>query len=81
MIKLSSKQVLAVHKMMIEKTGGSDGIRDAGLLESALNSPFQTFDGRTFIRRFCIKLRHCAEELFQITLLLTVISARAYTQC
>lgn len=46
MKKLSVEQVLAVHKMMIEKTGGSDGIRDAGLLESALNSPFQTFDGK-----------------------------------
>lgn len=46
MKKLSAEQVLAVHKMMIEKTGGSGGIRDAGLLESALNSPFQTFGGR-----------------------------------
>lgn len=46
MKKLSAEQVIAVHKMMIEKTGGSGGIRDAGLLESALNSPFQTFDGR-----------------------------------
>lgn len=46
MIKLSAEQVLAVHKMMIEKTGGSDGTRDADLLESALNSPFQTFDGK-----------------------------------
>lgn len=46
MKKLSAEQVIAVHKMMIEKTGGSGGTRDAGLLESALNSPFQTFDGR-----------------------------------
>ena len=46
MIKLSVEQVLAVHKIMIEKTGGSGGVRDEGLLESALNSPFQTFDGK-----------------------------------
>lgn len=46
MIRLSTEQVLAVHKMMIEKTGGSEGVRDIGLLESALNSPFQTFDGK-----------------------------------
>lgn len=46
MIRLSAEQVLAVHKMMIEKTGGSEGVRDIGLLESALNSPFQTFDGK-----------------------------------
>lgn len=31
--------------MLIDQTGGSDGIRDEGLLESALNAPFQTFDG------------------------------------
>lgn len=31
--------------MVISQTGGSDGIRDEGLLDSALNAPFQTFDG------------------------------------
>lgn len=46
MIKLSVEQVLTVHKIMIEKTGGSGGVRDEALLESALNSPFQTFDGK-----------------------------------
>ena len=30
---------------MIESHGGSDGIRDEGLLDSALAAPFQTFDG------------------------------------
>ena len=29
---------------MIASTGGSDGIRDNGLLESAIASPFQIFD-------------------------------------
>ena len=29
----------------IETTGGSDGIRDLGLLESALESPFQSYGG------------------------------------
>ena len=27
------------------ETGGSDGIRDMGLLESAVNAPFQSFSG------------------------------------
>ena len=31
--------------MLIQETGGIDGIRDDGLLDSALNSPFQSFDG------------------------------------
>lgn len=45
MIRLSKEQVIKIHSMLIEQTGGSDGIRDDGLLESALNAPFQTFDG------------------------------------
>ena len=31
---------------MIEATGGTDGVRDMGLLESALETPFQTFGGQ-----------------------------------
>ena len=30
---------------LISETGGLDGIRDDSLLESALNAPFQSFDG------------------------------------
>ncbi len=44
MIRLTEQQVLAVHSRMIEMTGGSDGVRDRSLLDSALNAPFQTFD-------------------------------------
>ncbi len=45
MIKLTKEQILLLHTQLIETTGGSDGIRDVGLLESALESPFQSFDG------------------------------------
>lgn len=44
MKKLTSKQVLNIHADLIFATGGTDGLRDMGMLESALNSPFQTFD-------------------------------------
>ena len=37
--------VKEIHRILIEKFGGSQGIRDAGLLDSALNRPYQTFDG------------------------------------
>lgn len=43
MIRLTKKQLLSVHSMLIEATGGIDGLRDEGLLESALETPFQTF--------------------------------------
>ena len=46
MIRLTEEQILAVHSRMIEMTGGVDGVRDNSLLDSALNAPFQTFDGK-----------------------------------
>ena len=45
MIKLTKEQMLLLHTQLIETTGGSDGIRDMGLLESALESPFQSYGG------------------------------------
>ena len=46
MHKLSVEQVISMHSRLVMKTGGSDGIRDEGLLESALNAPFQSFGGQ-----------------------------------
>ena len=40
---LSKRQILLLHSALIEQTGGTDGIRDEGLLESALHAPFQPF--------------------------------------
>ena len=34
-----------LHKYSIQKYGGSEGLRDSGLLESAIARPFQTFGG------------------------------------
>lgn len=45
MITLTKEQVLMLHDRLIEATGGSMGIRDEGMLESALSNPFQSFDG------------------------------------
>lgn len=46
MIVLSKEQVLKLHASLIKATGGSDGIRDEGMLDLALNNPFQSFDGK-----------------------------------
>ena len=43
MIFFEYEQVVKIHRSLIEKTGGMDGIRDAQLLDSALKTPFQTF--------------------------------------
>ena len=40
---LTKAQVFMLHGQMIDETGGSHGLRDEGLLESALASPFQEF--------------------------------------
>jgi len=39
---LSERMVLAIHQEAIAQFGGSEGVRDAGLLDSALNKPRQT---------------------------------------
>ncbi len=43
MINIS--EVIELHEELIERFGGSKGIRNIGLLESALHRPFLTFDG------------------------------------
>jgi len=40
------KDVLNIHNILIDKFGGSKGIRDSGSLESAINRPFATFDSK-----------------------------------
>lgn len=42
----SKEKVLLLHQYLAAETGGSVGVRDEGLLESALQSAFATFGGR-----------------------------------
>ena len=44
MIRLTQEQILMLHSELISATGGTDGVRDLGLLSSALNAPFQQFE-------------------------------------
>lgn len=46
MKRLSKKQILMLHSQLIQQTGGSDGVRDYNLLDSALKTPFQSFGGK-----------------------------------
>ena len=45
MIRLTKKQVLMLHNQLIDQTGGVNGVRDEALLDSAIEAPFQTYDG------------------------------------
>ena len=40
------RDVLNIHNILIDKFGGSKGVRDQGLLESAINRPFASFDNQ-----------------------------------
>jgi len=46
MIFLTPEQVLFIHSRLIAETGGSHGVRDLGLLESAIARPQTTFDNK-----------------------------------
>ena len=43
---LSKRQILMLHSLLVAQSGGMDGLRDEGLLESAVNTPLQTFGGQ-----------------------------------
>ena len=43
MKKLTKQQVIILHEILIKHSGGADGVRDMGLLDSALEAPFITF--------------------------------------
>lgn len=55
MIRLSKKQVLMLHAQLIEATGGSPGMRDEAMLDSALSNPFQSFGGEDLYPTLCAK--------------------------
>ena len=63
MILLTKQQIILLHEHLIDRYGGSHGIRDEGLLDSALNAPLQGFGGYEFFptllnkaTRLCIGL-------------------------
>ena len=48
MIRFSKEKVLLLHRIMAEATGGSVGVRDEGLLDSALEEAFAGFGEHEF---------------------------------
>lgn len=55
--------VLRLHQLSIKKYGGSFGIRDDGLLDSAIARPYQTFDGTSLYATPLLKTAAMAESL------------------
>ena len=46
MTRINKDKVALWHQLLTETTGGSPGLRDEGLLESAIESVYATFDGK-----------------------------------
>ncbi len=55
---LSKEQVLRLHNALLETFGGTAGVRDDGLLESALNAPFLLHSAGSIYIHPCRQRRH-----------------------
>jgi death-on-curing protein len=62
---LTPEQVLFIHSRLIAETGGSHGIRDLGLLQSAIARPQATFDGQDLYPDIFFKAGALMESLLQ----------------
>lgn len=57
---VSEATVLAIHDQMLMRFGGGPGIRDRGLLESALAQPLQSYGGEDLYPRLTDKAARLA---------------------
>jgi len=57
MKRLTKAQIIKMHRLLIQETGGSEGIMDEGLLDSALNAPFRHLTGKMYTKPFQLKRR------------------------
>jgi death-on-curing protein len=64
-IFLTAQQILFIHARLIDATGGEHGIRDLGLLESAVARPQATFDGKELYPDLFQKAAALMESLAQ----------------
>ncbi|HBP63284.1 MAG TPA: type II toxin-antitoxin system death-on-curing family toxin [Desulfosporosinus sp.] len=60
---LRVENVIMFHEKIIKETGGSAGIRDRGLIESALNRAFMTYDGKDLYPSIFEKISVIAHSL------------------
>ena len=52
---LTPQNVIQIHFEIVEETGGSQGLRDLGLLESAVLRPQATFGGKDLYKTLVLK--------------------------
>jgi len=57
------ESILKLHELSIIKYGGSQGIRDEGMMESAISRPYQTFAGEDLYPTSIQKAAAIAESI------------------
>lgn len=62
---LSLTEVLLLHARLIQQTGGAEGVRDLGLLESAIARPQAMLGGEDLYPNLCDKAAALMESLIQ----------------
>jgi death-on-curing protein len=66
MLYLTVEQVLFLHARLIAETGGSHGVRDLGLLQSAIARPQVSFDGNNLYPIFIPRRLLCSIRWYAI---------------
>ena len=64
-VRPSTETIIVIHAELINKIGGSHGIRDENLLDMSVNSPFQTFGGIDLYATLIDKAAHLVFSLIK----------------
>ena len=62
---LKKDEVLSLHQMLLEQSGGTAGVRDEGALDSALAQPEMSFGGQDLYPKLVDKAAALAYSLIQ----------------
>src|ERR1051325_11441883 len=62
---LSLQEVISLHSLLIEQSGGSSGLRDRGALESAVAQPEASFGGEELYPDLASKVAALGHSLIQ----------------
>lgn len=60
---LSAQQILVLHALVIDETGGSHGVRDIALLESIAHKPRTKFGGKELYKGIFLKAAMLLEAI------------------
>ena len=78
---LTTPQVLAIHDQMVKRFGGSLGVRDLGLIESAVERPKATFDGTDLYPDIFMKAAALMHSLLKNHAFVDGNKRTAYSSC